>query len=61
MLADKNNQLELISELLDALMVQLGQLKDNPTTEGELIQQIIRLAALYRAIRTGDDLFVQAR
>ncbi len=58
---DKDNQLKQLSELIDSLSAELGQLKDQPTTRDEIIQQIVGLGALYRAIRTGDDLFLQVR
>ena len=58
---DKDNQLKQLSELIDSFSAELGQLKDQPTTRDEIIQQIVGLGALYRAIRTGDDLFLQVR
>ena len=58
---DKTHQLELVSQLIDALVAQLGQIKDSPATREEIAKQIVRLGALYRAIRTDEDLFLQAR
>jgi uncharacterized protein (UPF0305 family) len=58
---DETHQLEFVSQLIDALMTQLEQTKDRPATREEIAKKIVRLGALYRAIRTGDDLFVQAR
>jgi hypothetical protein len=58
---DKNNQLDLVVRLMDALAAELAQIKDSPATRSELITQIIRLGALYQSVRTGDDLWLQAR
>ena len=59
--ADKSRQLQFISDMIDEIMWELDQLKENPASRETLCQQIIRLGAMYRAIRNGDDLFVQAR
>lgn len=57
----KRTELELVVNLLDALAAQLGKLKEDRACRDELIAQIIRLGALYQAIRSGDDLSLQAR
>ena len=58
---DETQQLELVSQLIDALMAQLVQINVRLGTREEIAKKIVRLGALYRAIRTGDDLFMQTR
>jgi hypothetical protein len=52
---DKDNQAELIGNLMDALAAELGQLKNQPVQRAELVQQISNLSRLSRAIKTGED------
>ena len=58
---DTKEQLELVDKLMDTLATEIGRLKDSQTTRAELIAQIIRLGALYQAIKTGEDLLLQDR
>ena len=58
---DTKEQLELVDKLMDTLATEVGRLKDSETTCAELIAQIIRLGALYQAIKTGEDLLLQDR
>ena len=58
---DTKEQLELVDKLMDTLATEVGRLKDSQATRVELTAQIIRLGALYQAIKTGEDLLLQDR
>jgi len=52
---------ELIGMLMDALAAELEQLRNQPSSQEELIAEIGRLRSLCRAIKNGEDLSLQHR
>ena len=58
---DTKEQLEMVDKLMDTLAAEVGRLKDKSDHLRRAHRTIIRLGALYQAIKTGEDLLLHDR